>query len=193
MEGATKILQIFHNPDLYMSALGRSLLEWFWNLEDACALNLYRPLILPTPWRDRALQIRRESMKTEYPLLHRFSPDIHLARLLDHMWHDTWAIIPTLNEATLTVISLPRLHPKQRSDSVDALKKNITFIWESLTTIKESPVWSTLFGTTEVGLDSYSKLHSGCCPRPPFSSLLKYSYPSAAILDLMITSIRQFV
>ena len=133
-------------------------------------------------------------MKTEYPLLDQLPPEIRLTRLLDDLWQETWvSILPSFVEAALTVVSLNQLHGKQLTDTVDALEKNIWSLWDSLIRIKESPVWSSLFDATEVSLDSYSKLHSGCCPQPPFRSLLKYAYPPAAIFDLNITSMRQFV
>jgi hypothetical protein len=193
LEGAAQILQLFHKPDIYNSLLGRCLLEWFWSLETSFTIRLYRPLILPIPWRDEALRIRRESMKTEYPLLGHLPLEIRLGRLLDDAWQEFWAILPALMDATITGMTLNQLRGQQLTDTVDAVEKNVESVWESLNRINNSAAWSPLFETTEVPLDTYSTLHSNCCPPPPFRSLVKYDYPPAASLDLFILSVRRFI
>lgn len=170
--------------------LGRTILEWYWNLEDFAALVLYRPLILPEVWRDEALRIRRELVAKEYPSL---TPEARFPRWLDDMSRETRAAIPAFNKIIVTIASLNHLYGKQLDNAVESLEKNITFVWDSITKIKESPQSSQLFETIEVGLDEYSPKHAGCCPTPPFHSLLKYVYPPAAYLDLMILAMRGFI
>ena len=130
-------------------------------------------------------------MKKEYPLLWLLPQEIRLDRLLDDAWQQYWAILPAFIEAFLTVMSLNRVHGKQRTDTINVLGQSSVSLCEHITNIKESPAWSVLFETTEVDLDAYSKLHSECCPPLPFRSLLKYNYPPAAGLDiLMLASLR---
>jgi hypothetical protein len=130
-------------------------------------------------------------MNKEYPYLWLIPREIRLGRLLDDAWQQFWTILPTIIEAFLTVMSLTRVHGKQRTDAINALGRSSVSLCEHITKIKESPAWSVLFETTEVDLDAYSRLHSDCCPSPPFRSLLKYNYPPAAGLDiLMLASLR---
>jgi len=130
-------------------------------------------------------------MKKEYALLWLLPQETRLDRLLDDAWQQYWAILPALIEAFLTVMSLNRVHGKQRTDTINVLGQSSVSLCEHITNIKESPAWSVLFETTEVDLDAYSKLHSECCPPLPFRSLLKYNYPPAAGLDiLMLASLR---
>lgn len=169
-------------------------MDWFWNLEAAFTIRLYRPLILPpNPWRDQALRIRRESMDKEYPLLWLIPREIQLDRLLHDAWQQYWTILPTIIEAFLTVMSLNRVHGKQHADAINVLGQSSISLCEHLTKIKESPAWSVLFEKTEVDLDAYSRLHSDCCPPPPFHSLLKYNYPPAAGLDMLMLACLRLV
>jgi hypothetical protein len=132
-------------------------------------------------------------MMKEYPLLWRIPREFRLDRLLDDAWQQYWAILPVLMEAFLTVMSLNHVHGKQRTDTINALGQSSVILHEHLTKIKESPAWSVLFETTEVDLDAYSRLHSGCCPPPPFRSLLKYNYPPAAGLDILMLACLRLV
>jgi hypothetical protein len=132
-------------------------------------------------------------MKKEYPHLWLIPREIRLDRLLDDAWQQYWTVLPAIIEAMLTVMSLNHVHGKERTDTIKALGQSSLSLCEHVTKIKESPAWSVLFETTEVGLDAYSGLHSGCCPPPPFRSLLKYNYPPAAGLEILMLAFLRLV
>jgi hypothetical protein len=132
-------------------------------------------------------------MKREYPLLGQLSREIRLGRLLDDAWQELWSILPAIMAGTLTVMTLNQLRGQALRDTVDAVEKDIESVWGTMNRVKNSAAWSPLFETTEVPLETYSKLHSSCCPPPPFQSHLKYGYPPAASLDLFILSVRRFI
>jgi len=178
---------MFFDPGIYSTLSGRGILEWYWKLEAWCAAILFRPLILPPYWVDEARRIRNERLESEYPHL---SPELRFPRLLDDMWQETWSALPAYIEAIVTVMSLKNLRGQQLIDAAALLERDISLAWETLDRVKESPRSAQLFETMEVGLDTYSLRHSKCCPSPPFHALVRYLYPLAATLDLMIMAMR---
>jgi hypothetical protein len=103
------------------------------------------------------------------------------------------AVNPLLAEAVTIVLSLHKLETNSRKRRLGDLEKLLVSIWNKLTTIRESRETRDLFETREVSRTSYSNLHLYCCPRPPFPSMLVYSVPDAAVIDLILVSIRFFI
>src|SRR5690348_4686938 len=109
------MLQLFSNPQLYSTPVGRTLLEWYWNLEDACTLGLYRKPLLPVRWRHKVIKMRREVSLIEYPSL---SPENRISRLLDDLWQETWFMVPYLADAVTTLVALKDLRGTKRTESL---------------------------------------------------------------------------
>ena len=166
------------------------MLDWYWNLEHHSSHVLFRPHILPLSWRIEARRIRHELKEKEYPFL---SPEVRYARILDDLLQEAWTIMPAYNEIFLTLAGIKQFYGQGLKDEVRTLEQNISFVWNFLTTLLESPEASSVFEADEVPAESYSSRHALCCPLPPFSSIFRFTYPPAALVKIVLLSTRAYL
>ena len=79
--------------------------------------------------------------------------------------------MPAYSQTFLTLAGIKRFRGQELKHKVCNLEQNISFVWDFLTNILESPEACSVFEADEVPAESYSSHHALCCPMPPFSSI----------------------
>ena len=162
------------------TALGRSLLEWYCNIEDHCCLLLASKCLLPKTWRLENIRVRQELTLDELPHLSR---DERKARLLDDLWQETWAIVPHMADVLATIPTLKAMNGPKLLDVELQIKMDMLYIQNRLKELTDSARVSDFLTLTEIGV-TYQTRHSQCCPPLPFSACA-LEFAPAGILRLL--------
>ena len=169
------------------TALGRSLLGWYCIIEDyCCLLSAYKPL-LPEEWREQNVRIRKILAREDYP---RLSTNERKPRLLDDLWAQLLALVSPLIYVVAEIPLLNNLEGAERSKTAIQLGAKLRqFEIDFMAFIKSRHALEVLEQSSYTISQSH---HSACCPPLPYAPLV-LQYPPAAIFQVVIYSIINYI
>ena len=183
-------MQKFSDPVQRCSTVvGRVLLEWYCGVEDYCCfLGAYKTL-LPAEWRRENVRIRQILAHEEYP---RIPPEERKARLLDDLWPQLWALVPTLGDVLATIPLLKTLEGRERFELAAHLTGELRQFQSDFTGFLKSPHVLEVLQPALPAHSSFVSKHDNCCPRLPFIPAL-FQFVPAGIFQLVLYSIQTYV
>ena len=190
LTGASQILHRFSDPISQSSThLGRSLFEWYCNLEDYCCLHLVKRCLLPKTWRHEHVRIWQDIAREQSPPL---GEDERRFIILENVWQKLWELPPYLADILVTMSQLKELATVERLEAQIQIKHDLVFVQNQLKEIRESKIASGLLQLTEDNVAPYPTRHCDCCPPPPFSPCTM-TFPAAALLRVHLLALHNYM
>lgn len=184
---------ISSSEQISTTSIGRSLLTWYCIIEDYYAFSTASHGFLPESWRKGRTNHDREELSSQMLK----ADETHIthdgrARLLNDLWLEYHAMVPSLTNITAELKILPSLSPEEKSKTSNRLLARLQSFPRNFANFTKSQQMLDILRYTVIKSPTLENWHTDGCPQLSFQ-LCKFEFPPAGLLSLVCNCVELLI